>query len=146
MSSTTTKNILLSQPKIGSNSESVISSLTHQVSSSSEETVIEVEIPGVDPSTVEVKCESNTLVISCSKGQFSTYLEPSTDISKIKADIQWGMLTLKIPAPEIPQARAIKISIHDVPPKVEAKAAQKPPAVETRSVNKTPQKEFTKVD
>jgi HSP20 family molecular chaperone IbpA len=146
MSSTTTKNILLSQPKIGSNSESVISSLTHQVFSNNDETVIEVEIPGVDPSTVEVKCESNTLTISCSKGQFSTYLEPSTDVSKIKADIQWGMLTLKVPAPETPQARAIKISIHDVSPKPEAKPAPKSSTVETRPVNKAHQKEFTKVE
>jgi HSP20 family molecular chaperone IbpA len=136
MSSTTTKSILLSQPKIGNGSESSPSQLVHSVLEQDSETVINIEIPGVDPSTVEVQCENNSLVVSCPRGQMTTPLEPASDISKIKADIKWGLLTLRIPVPEVPQTRVIKVSVHDFPEKT-------PPKTQTNSHTKTASKEFT---
>ncbi len=136
MSSTTTKNILLSQPKIGNGSESASTQLTHSVIEKDSETVVEIEIPGVDPSTVEVQCENNTLSVSCPRGQMSAPVDPTSDISKIKADIQWGLLTLRIPLPEAPQARVIKVSVHDFT----EKTVQKP---QTNSHTKATSKEFT---
>jgi HSP20 family molecular chaperone IbpA len=137
MSSTTTKNILLSQPKIGSSGESFAELLTHRLVQGENSTTVQVEIPGVDPASVEVKCENNTLLISCSKGQLTVPVEPTTDVSKIKADIQWGMLTLQIPNPEVPQARSIKVSVHEPVAKVESR----PPA--KSHTTKVTSKEFT---
>lgn len=117
MSSTTTKNIILSQPKTGSfdvKSTTVI--LPNTISHNEDCTVIKVEIPGVDPSTVEVSCESNTLQVQCESGSFTHSVNPTIDTSKIKADIQWGMLTLSIPVPPQPVARSIKINFHDAAP------------------------------
>jgi HSP20 family molecular chaperone IbpA len=139
MSSTTTKNILLSQPKIGSAIEVSSALLTHNTRQTSTETVVEIEIPGVDPATVDVQCENNSLAIVCSKGQLNIPVEPTADISKIKADIQWGLLTLRIPAPEVPQARAIKVSIHDAAPKTE----QRPTTKTHTATTKASTKEFT---
>jgi len=113
MSSTTTKNILLSQPKIGNGGESSETPLTHHVSEEGHHTVVKIEIPGVDPATVEVQCENNVLAVNCPKGSFTMPVEPTSDISKIKADIQWGLLTLSIPMPEAPPTRTIKVSVHD---------------------------------
>jgi HSP20 family molecular chaperone IbpA len=117
MSSVTAKNIILSQPKTGS--FDVIKSpviLPNTVSHNEDCTVIKVEIPGVDPSTVDVSCESNTLQVQCECGSFTHSVNPTIDISKIKADIQWGMLTLTIPVPPQPVARSIKINFHDAAP------------------------------
>jgi HSP20 family molecular chaperone IbpA len=137
MSSTTTKNILLSQPKIGSAPDNSATSLVHTVYQNANDTLVQIEIPGVDPATVDVQCDSNNLTISCSKGKLTVPVDPTVDTSKIKADIQWGMLTLHIPAPEMPQARAIKVSIHDAAPKVEQR-----PATKTHTTKVTA-KEFT---
>jgi HSP20 family molecular chaperone IbpA len=138
MANTTTKNILLSQPKIGSATDVASALLSHTAHQTETETVVEVEIPGVDPSTVNVQCENNSLIIFCSKGQLSVPVEPTTDTSKIKADIQWGLLTLRIPAPEVPQALSIKVSIHDTAPKTEQR-----PAAKTHTATKVTTKEFT---
>jgi HSP20 family molecular chaperone IbpA len=136
MSSTTTKNILLSQPKIGTGGESSATPLTHFVSEENSHTVVKIEIPGVDPATVEVQCENNVLSVNCSKGSFTMPVDPTSDISKIKADIQWGLLTLSIPLPEAPPTRTIKVSVHDF---VEKSA----PKSQTSSHTKTASKEFT---
>jgi HSP20 family molecular chaperone IbpA len=142
MSSTTTKNILLSQPKIGNGGDHTPTPLAHHVSEEDSATVVKIEIPGVDPSTVEVQCENNVLSVSCPRGQVTMPVEPTSDISKVKADIQWGLLTLRIPLPEAPQSRSIKVNIHDLVEKAEQKVAPKAHATEHRS-SKASSKEFT---
>lgn len=119
MSSTTTKNLLLSQMKIGQNTEAAAPpSLTHTITNEDEGTILQIEVPGVDPSTVEVSCEDNVLRVTCERGTFSHLLESTTNISKITADIMWGMLTVKIPAPPAPMTRTIKVNLHDPTNKV----------------------------
>jgi len=114
MSSTTTKNILLSQIKIGQNAETPSApALLHTVTQDDENTVLKIEVPGIDPATVEVSCEDNVLRVSCERGTFSHLIDPATNVSKITADIVWGMLTIKVPAPPAPVTRAIKINLHD---------------------------------
>ena len=116
MSATITKSIILSQPKMGQNPEVSAPSLPHTTSQEGSHTVVKIEIPGVDPSTVEVNCESNTLYVDCEKGSVIVPLVPTSDITKIEADILWGMLTIRVPVAEPPAARTIKVSVLDAVP------------------------------
>ncbi len=113
MSNTITKNIILSQPKVGLGVEVPCPALVHSTTQEETETVVKIEIPGIDPSTVNVNFEYNVLVVTCEKGSASISLVPNTDYSKIQADILWGLLTIRIPHPEEPQTQTIKVSIHD---------------------------------
>ncbi len=134
MSSTTVKDLRLSQPKMGMNSgsEPAIPPLAHNISHGDEGIVIVFEIPGIDPETVDVQCENNHLAVSCSKGASIVPIDPTTDVSKIIADIKWGLLTVTVPAPVTPPARAIKVNLHDIVKKTE-----------TKTPHKTATKEFT---
>jgi hypothetical protein len=125
MSNTNTKNILLSQPKIGLAVESPAPALTHTTVNEGTFTVIDIEIPGVDPSTVHVNCEYNTLTVTCEKGSVSLPLPSNVNFSKIQADILWGQLTLRIPHPEEPPIQTIKVSIHDTVRKTTTKTPEK---------------------
>jgi HSP20 family molecular chaperone IbpA len=105
--------MLLSQPKIGQSEATPTVTLTHTIVGTEKEIKIKAEVPGVDPSTIEVSFEEHTVYISCEKGKLSVPLTPAVDITKAKADIVWGMLTLVIPLPEPPASGKIKVSIHD---------------------------------
>jgi HSP20 family protein len=137
MSSTTTKSLVLSQPKIGSVTEVAPTSLPHRTFHDEHETVTEVEVPGIDPATVDVQFDHNILTVLCEKGQLTIPVEPTVDTSKVKADIKWGMLTLRVPKPEVPPSRSIRVSIHEGAAKPESK-----PAVKTHTTRVTT-KEFT---
>jgi HSP20 family molecular chaperone IbpA len=113
MSNVATKNLILSQPKSGTTEEHSSPVLKNEISQNESSTIIKVEVPGIDPSTVDVECENNILRVNCEKGEFVYSVEPTVDTSKIKADIQWGLLTVTIPAPPAPVSRSIKVSIHD---------------------------------
>jgi len=126
MSNTSTRNLVLSQPKAGQNEVAQVTTLPHTVHSDGKITEITVEVPGVDPTTIDVRFDNNILQVSCSRGEFTLPLNPTIDASKIKADILWGMLTLTIPLPEAPEARTIKVSIHEAAPA--KKPAAKPMA------------------
>ena len=127
MSTVATKSLVLSQPKAGQVSEGVpVVTLPHTtISHVSEDgpalSVTKVEIPGVDPSTVEVEFEGANIAVRCEKGHLIVPVQPGTDTSKIKADILWGVLTLSVPLPEIPAARPIKVSILDTVKKAPSK-------------------------
>jgi HSP20 family molecular chaperone IbpA len=116
MSNVSAKNLMLSQRRGEPEEEIFLAILPHTSTLTEENTVVKVEIPGVDPSTVEVSCESNILQVHCERGSFTYSVDPTIDTSKIKADIQWGMLTLSIPVPPQPVARSIKINFHDAAP------------------------------
>lgn len=116
MSATITKSLILSQPKIGQNSDVALASLPHTTSQERSHTVIKVEIPGIDPSTVEVNCDNNTLYVSCDRGAVTLPLPSTSNVTKIEADILWGMLTIRVPVTEPPAARTIKVSVLDAVP------------------------------
>lgn len=116
------KNLLLSQPKAGLIEGNHVMTLPHKLRTEvgekgSEITVAEIEIPGVDPSTVDVISEGSTVVISCAKGSATVPFPAGTDVGKITANIQWGVLTLTAPLPELPAPRAIKVGITETPSK-----------------------------
>lgn len=113
MSNVATKNLILSQPKSGTTEVKSKPVLASEIKNYESTTVVSIEIPGVDPSTVEVHCENNLLQVTCEKGEFVHTVGPAVDTSKIKAEIQWGLLTLTVPAPVVPPSLNIKVNIHD---------------------------------
>lgn len=120
------KNLLLSHPKAGQTDGPSVITLPHKTYATVSETgpslsVTEVEIPGVDPSTVEVLSEGNNITVSCEKGYATISLPQGTDTSKAEADILWGVLTLTVPLPELPAPRSIKVSIKDTVKKAPSK-------------------------
>lgn len=113
MASTTTKNIILSQSRLGQSELKPFTTLNHTTTHDETTTTIKIEIPGVDPASVDVNCDNNLLHVECERGELTLNIDPSVDVSKIKADIMWGMLTVTVPAPSKPAAQNIKINIHD---------------------------------
>jgi len=125
MSNTTTRNLVLSQPKAGQGETIQVLTLTHVTVQTETSTEVKVEVPGIDPSTIGVGFENSLLHVHCDRGELTLPIDPTVDVSKIKADILWGMLTLSIPLPEIPEARTIKVSVHDAAPTPAKKPATK---------------------
>ena len=130
MSNTNTKNLVLSQPKTGQVETIQVLTLPHTTLQTETSTEVKVEVPGIDPSTIGVGFENNLLHIQCDRGELTLPIDPTVDVSKIKADILWGLLTLSIPLPEVPEARTIKVSVHDSAPT--KKPAAKTSAVATK--------------
>jgi hypothetical protein len=122
MSTTLTKNILLSRPSVGVESDSFIRPLHFTSSAEASFNVFRIEIPGVDPSTVNVGVDNNNLLVSCSRGDVTIPLSSASDTSKIEAEILWGMLTLRVPLPQQPAAHTIKVSVLDTIHKHSAKS------------------------
>lgn len=121
MSQVLNKSLLLSQPKSIQMEGTPVVTLPHTSTLTDTATEIKVEIPGIDPSTVNVQFEGNTLFIKCERGELNLPVNPTIDTSKIKADILWGMLTLTVPLPTPPEAHSIKVSVHDTVKKAPAK-------------------------
>lgn len=132
MSATISKNLVLSRPSASMEAGNFVPALRVTTSPEASCTTVRIEIPGVDPSTVDVGCDNHSLTVSCPLGEATIPLDPASDTSKIEANILWGMLTLKIPLPQQPAAHAIKVSVLD--------SVKKAPA-STRSA-----KEFTPED
>jgi len=125
MASTTTKNILLSQIRAGQGDTVQLPSLVHNSTTTESHTEVQIEIPGVDPSTVSIHCEGTVLEVSCPKGAVNIPINALSDVSKIEANILWGMLTLKVPIPPEPVSRNIKINVVDVVKKAPQRAPEK---------------------
>ncbi len=89
---------------------------------------IHVDLPGVDPDTIDVEIEKNSLTISAERrwdrdeetqvllnerpsGSFSRqfYLGEGLDIENIEAGYDHGVLTLAIPVAEAAKARKISV-------------------------------------
>lgn len=121
MSNVSTKSLILSQPKVSQTETISAPTLPFTSVTFDNYTETKVEIPGVDPSEVCVDFEAGALSVECARGVLVVPLDSTVDPSKIKADIQWGMLTLTVPLPDIPASRSIKVSVHDVPKKTSTK-------------------------
>ena len=130
MADTNTKNIILSQSKVGQGDDTRIPTLSHTAIRTATSTEVKIEVPGVDPSTIVVGFENNQIQVQCQRGSLSFAVDSTIDTSKIKADVVWGMLTLSIPLPEVPVSRSIRVNIHDF---VERKVAP-PKATPTKAV------------
>lgn len=113
MSSVATKNLTLFQPKAAQIEIQATPTLAYTTEEEDVNAVHKIEIPGVDPSTVEVDFEGGAIEISCERGRLSLPVPVATDTSKIKAEIQWGVLTLTVPLPPVPAPHRIRVSIQD---------------------------------
>jgi len=123
MSNTLTKSLILNHPKSGQTAESTVAVLAQTTSHNEDgSVVVSVEIPGVDPSTVEVSCESNILKITCPKGEATLSVAPGTEVSEIKAEILWGLLTLVVPPAAAPSVQTIKVNLLDTVKKAPVKS------------------------
>jgi HSP20 family molecular chaperone IbpA len=129
MSNTTTRNLVLSQPKASQGDNIQVLTLTHVTVQTETSTEVKVEVPGIDPSTIGVGFEHNLLHVTCDRGELTLPIDPTVDVSRIKADVLWGLLTLSIPLPEVPEARTIKVSVHDAAPAPVKKPTAKPHAI-----------------
>lgn len=121
MSQVATKSIILSQPKATQGDVTPAPTLPYTTTTHDTFSEIKVEIPGVDPSTVSVDFEDGSLFVRCESGVLETPIDPTVNLSKVKADILWGMLTLVIPHPDQPAPRSIKIGLHDTAKKAPTK-------------------------
>jgi HSP20 family molecular chaperone IbpA len=124
MSQVANKSLLLSRPKSAQFEGTPVVTLPHTSTLTDSTTEIKIEVPGVDPSTVEVQFEENTLFVKCERGELTLPVNPTIDTTKIKADILWGMLTLTVPLPTPPEAHSIKVSVHDAVKKAPAKVTR----------------------
>ena len=115
MASTLTKNILLSHPGINLVDDISVVNLKHEIVDQEEAILVKIEVPGVDPESIDIQCENNTICVISEKGEISIPFNPTTEVDKIQADVKWGLLTLLIPKPAPPVAKSIKIKKHDAP-------------------------------
>jgi HSP20 family protein len=95
-----------------------------------EEYIVEFDLPGIDPESLEVTAEHNTLTVRAQRGPaepsgpevsylvaerptgtFSRQLQlgGGLDVDRIRADYRQGVLTLRIPVAEKAKARRISV-------------------------------------
>jgi HSP20 family molecular chaperone IbpA len=77
-----------------------ISSLNYRVLSEEDSSVVEVEVPGVEPADVKVKLEGRQLSVDTPKGSVFFSLGTRIDASNATANLKHGLLTIKIPKRE----------------------------------------------
>lgn len=108
MSNTTRKSPILTQRGIPEGSGRVPGQLTFSVNQEDELVTLYVEVPGVDPETIDMEAFSDAIRVSCDRGEMNYPVEASLDLSKVDVSVRWGMLEIVIPRR---QSRAVKIKI-----------------------------------
>jgi len=116
--------------------------------------VVHFDLPGVDPSTIDLEVEKNVLTVSAQRswsagdnvevvvserpqGSFSRqlFLGESLDGDRISASYDNGVLTITIPVTEKARPRRVEIST----------GPSRPEAIETSSTNSEPKKQDASV-
>jgi HSP20 family protein len=104
---------------------------------------VHLDLPGVDPDSIELSCEQNVLTIQAERrfepqegdqlvvserpqGTFSRqlFLSDALDSDKIDANYEQGVLTLELPVAEQAKPRKIQISSSGGPPTIEGTATR----------------------
>src|SRR4051795_13147563 len=105
--------------------------------------VAHFDLPGVDPGSIDLSVEGNTLTVSAERsvppldnaewtiaerpyGRYSRQLVlgRSLDTDRLEASYHDGVLTLSIPVAEKARARKIEVTRADAPAKVEARTIE----------------------
>ena len=105
--------------------------------------VVQIEVPGVDPGSIDLSVEGNTLTISAERSvpqiegaewsvaerPFGNYtrqlvLGRSLDTDRLEAHYHDGVLTLSIPVAEKARARKISVTRADTPTAVEGRTIE----------------------
>lgn len=109
MANTTKKDpVLIKRGIIEGNNLNPTGKLNYQPVELDDGLLLSVEVPGVDPSTIEMEETGDTIVISCERGELVYPIEASLDQSQLEAAVKWGMLEIYIPRR---QGRSVKIQI-----------------------------------
>ena len=85
--------------------------LNWTVNSQDSEAVVEVEVPGVDPSDVKVKIEGRSLSVETPKGDAYVTIGQRLDADNATANLKHGLLTVKVPKRD---ARVVEVSVSEV--------------------------------
>jgi HSP20 family molecular chaperone IbpA len=113
MSNTTVKNTVLFQRTSKSQSEDytpVPGKLQFLTEACDEGVLLSVEVPGVDPESIQMDAYSDAIRIECERGVLEYPVEASLDLSKVDVSIRWGLLEISIPRR---QSRPLKIKINE---------------------------------
>jgi HSP20 family molecular chaperone IbpA len=86
-------------------------SLNCHVDSKDNEAIIEVEVPGVDPSDVKVKIEGRSLSVETPKGDTYVTIGQRLDADSAVANLKHGLLTVKVPKRE---AKVVEVSVSEI--------------------------------
>ena len=108
-----------------------------------DEFLVEFDLPGVDPGSIDLSVEGNTLTVSAERSvpqlegaewaiaerPFGSYtrqlvLGRSLDTDRLEASYHDGVLTVSIPVAEKARARKIQVSRADTPAAVEARTIE----------------------
>jgi len=109
MANTTKKDaVLVSRGMREGNFTTTTGQLDHRITELDDALLLSVEVPGVDPETIELEETGDTIVINCDRGVLVYPIEASLDQSKLDASVKWGMLDIHIPRR---QGRSVKIQI-----------------------------------
>jgi HSP20 family molecular chaperone IbpA len=109
MASTSTKDNLLSKRGINQNNL-IPGQLNFTIEAIDEGVLLHVEVPGVDPESIEMEAYSDSIRIQCDRGELEYPVEASLDLSKIDVSVRWGMLEVVIPRRV---SRPLKIKLND---------------------------------
>lgn len=109
MANTTKKDHVLSKRGIiEGNVLNPTGKLNYQVTELDDGILLSVEVPGVDPETIDMEETGDALVISCDRGELIYPIEASLDQSQLEAAVKWGLLEIFLPRR---QGRSVKIQI-----------------------------------
>lgn len=86
------------------------SELTRKVDNNSNPAVIEIEVPGVEPSDIKVKIEGRSLSVETPKGSAYIPIGQRLDAEGTTANLKHGMLTIRIPKRD---AKVVSITVHE---------------------------------
>ena len=108
MANTTKKDITLVQRGVPEGNGKIPGQLSYEILTYVDEKVLNVEVPGVDPDTIEMEAHSDSITITCDRGELTYPVEAALDLSKVEVSVRWGMLEIRFP---FRQARVVKIKI-----------------------------------
>ncbi len=119
--------------------------LDYDVFRSEDGVVLSIDIPGIDPSTVELTVEGRSLELSASRQSSipedaqvvvrnrrngsvkqTFQLSERLDSDKLTADYDFGVLTVTIPVAESAKPRKVKVGV-GAPPAIDATATETAP-------------------
>lgn len=84
--------------------------LNCQVNSEDNTALVEIEVPGVDPSDVKVHIEGRSLSVETPKGNAYVTIGQRLDADNATANLKHGLLTIRIPKRD---AKIVEVIVHE---------------------------------
>lgn len=93
------------QPPVSRNSQ-----LQCRISSEDNTAIVEIEVPGVEPSEVKVRIEGRSLSVETTRGNAYVTIGQRLDADGASASLKHGLLTIRIPKRD---ARIVEVKVHE---------------------------------